>query len=312
MRMFRLLAGGFLALALLSGAAPGSAAGTATRVAADDAPVAVPALVSRVTDTTGTFSAAQKSALEQTLAEFERRKGSQIAVLVVASTKPEAIEQYAIRVAEQWKLGRKGIDDGLLLLIAKNDQRIRIEVGRGLEGPIPDVIAKRIIREIIAPHFVAGDFYAGIDDGVHRIIAIIDGEPLPPPPQRNAARNGGHGGGASEWNSMLTIGFVLIVVAGGILTRIMGKVAGSGTVAAIAAAVAWVLLGGLIAAVVVGIISFIFALIMGSGGGGMGRGGGWGMGGGGFSGGGGFGGGGGFSGGGGDFGGGGASGSWGN
>jgi uncharacterized protein len=301
MRMCRKLAGGWFAICVLLAAAFG---GAYAAPAADEGLTPVPPLVSRVTDLTGTITAAQKSALEQELADFERRKGSQIVVLIVGSTKPEAIEQYSIRVAEQWKPGRKGVDDGLLLLVAKNDQRIRIEVGRGLEGPIPDVIAKRVIKEVIAPHFVAGDFFGGIEDGVQRLIGLIDGEKLPPPKQRGKPQQDG-----GDWQSMLSAGFIFIVVAGAMLTKMFGRVAGSGIVGLIAGAIAWVVIGGLLAVVFVAVIGFIAALVMGSGGG-------WGHGGGiGYGGGGGWGGSGGsaggFSGGGGDFGGGGASGSWG-
>jgi uncharacterized protein len=297
MRIARRLFG---VLALLAGfaAAPGFAATTG------DGLVPIPP-VARVTDLTNTLSPAQKNSLGQTLAEFEQRKGSQIAVLMLPSTKPEEIEQYGIRVAEQWKLGRKDIADGIILLVAKDDHRVRIEVGRGLEGPVPDVTANRVIREIIAPHFLNGDFYGGIEDGVQRLIGLVDGEKLPPPPP-SASRSHRSSGG-SDMNSLLSIGFVLIFVVGGLLVRMMGRVAGSGAVGIIAAIAAWVIIGGLLAAIGAGGIGFIAALLFGSGFGGPGLGGwGFGGGGGGFGGGGG----GGFSGGGGDFGGGGASGSW--
>src|SRR6185295_10628044 len=118
---------------------------------------------------------------EQKLAAFEARKGSQIAVLIVPTTRPEAIEPYSIRVVEQWKLGRKGVDDGALLLVAKNDRALRIEVGYGLEGVLPDATANRIIEDIIVPRFKTGDLYAGVDAGVDAMIKVVDGEPLPPP-----------------------------------------------------------------------------------------------------------------------------------
>src|ERR1700750_2107115 len=151
------------------------------------ADVAVPVLTARVTDQTGTLSAADTAALEQKLKDFESRKGSQIAVLIVPTTQPEDIAQYSIRVAEQWKLGRKGIDDGALLIVAKDDRRLRIEVGYGLEGALNDATANRIISEIITPKFKQGDFVGGINAGVDRMISVIDGEPLPapkPPQQR--------------------------------------------------------------------------------------------------------------------------------
>ena len=137
------------------------------------ADVAVPPLHSRVTDLTGTLDAQQKSTLEQTLTAFERRKGSQIAVLLVPTTQPESIEDYAVRVEEKWKLGRKGVDDGVLLVIAKNDRKLRIEVGYGLEGVLNDATAKRIISEDIAPRFKQGEFYGGITAGVERMLSLI-------------------------------------------------------------------------------------------------------------------------------------------
>lgn len=143
------------------------------------ADVAVPVLTGRVVDQTGTLSADAVARLDQKLKAFEARKGSQIAVLIVPTTQPEAIEQFSIRVAEAWKIGRKKIDDGAILLVAKNDRKLRIEVGYGLEGALPDVTAKRIIDEIITPKFKTGDFDGGIEAGVDRMIGVIDGEPLP-------------------------------------------------------------------------------------------------------------------------------------
>src|SRR5580692_4943383 len=149
------------------------------------ADVAVPPLSGRVVDQTGTLSSGDIASLTQTLKDFQARKGSQIAVLIVPTTEPETIEQYSIRVAEAWKIGRKKIDDGALLVIAKNDRKLRIEVGYGLEGALTDVTSRRIIDEEIAPKFKAGDFAGGISDGVDRIIGIVNGEPLPPPPVRS-------------------------------------------------------------------------------------------------------------------------------
>jgi len=150
------------------------------------AQVAVPPLKGRVNDLTGTLSARQRAALEQTLAEFEARKGAQIAVLLVPSTQPEPVQQFAVRVQESWKLGRKGVDDGVLLAIAKDDRELHIEVGYGLEGPLPDAIAKRIVEEEIVPRFRREDFYGGIRAGTDRLMRVIEGEPLPAPPRRPA------------------------------------------------------------------------------------------------------------------------------
>lgn len=148
---------------------------------AASAEVDVPALRARVTDLTNTLSPQQRGQLEQRLAAFEQQKGSQIAVLLLPTTQPETIEQYGIRVVDQWQLGRKGVDDGALILLAKADRTVRIEVGRGLEGVIPDAVANRVVEEIMIPHFREGDFYGGIAAGVARVIRLVDGEPLPEP-----------------------------------------------------------------------------------------------------------------------------------
>src|ERR1700737_961092 len=148
------------------------------------ADVAVPPLTGRVVDQTGTLSSGDIDRLTQTLKNLELRKGSQVAVLIVPTTQPETIEQFSIRVADAWKIGRKKIDDGAILVVAKDDRRLRIEVGYGLEGALPDVTTKRIIDEIITPKFRSGDFSGGISAGVDRIIGVIDGEPLPAPEPR--------------------------------------------------------------------------------------------------------------------------------
>ena len=264
------------------------------------ADVAIPPLKARVTDLTATLSSQQQAALEQTLAAFEARKGSQIAVLVVPTTQPEAVEQYAVRVEEAWKLGRKGIDDGVLLLIAKDDRKLRIEVGYGLEGALNDATAKRIIADEITPRFKQGDFYGGINAGVERMIKVIDGEPLPPPKSRAQTASRG-----VDVNSLLFIGFILVFVVGGVLRAIFGRFLGAGIVGGIAGFIAWTFGGALLIGIIAAVIAFIVSLLGGARGGF----GGGGFGGGGFSSGG-FGGGGGFSGGGGGSGGGGSSGSW--
>src|SRR6266436_648769 len=152
------------------------------------ADVAVPPLSGRVVDTTGTLSSGDIAAQSQRLLDFQKRKGSQIAVLIVPTTAPETIEQYSIRAAEAWKIGRKKIDDGALLVVAKDDRKLRIEVGYGIEGALTDVTSKRIIDEIITPRFRNGDFAGGISAGVNRIIRVVDGEPLPAPtrPQQDS------------------------------------------------------------------------------------------------------------------------------
>jgi uncharacterized protein len=143
--------------------------------------VEIPKLSSRVTDTTATLTAEQAQALESKLAAFEAKKGSQIAVLIVPTTQPEDIAEFGIKVLDLWRIGRKGVDDGLIFIIAKDDRKLRLEVGYGLEGVIPDAIAKRIIAETITPYFKNGDFVGGVDAGVDQIISLIDGEQLPEP-----------------------------------------------------------------------------------------------------------------------------------
>ena len=145
------------------------------------ADVPLPALTARVTDLTGTLAPQQRRDLETRLAAFEQTKGSQIAVVIVPTTRPETIEQYGIRIADAWKLGRGGVDDGLIILMAKNDRTLRIEVGRGLEGVIPDAVANRIIEDVMVPYFRQGDFHGGLSAGIDRLTRLIDGEPLPKP-----------------------------------------------------------------------------------------------------------------------------------
>ncbi|MBS0375596.1 MAG: TPM domain-containing protein [Proteobacteria bacterium] len=276
--------------------------------AAAHAEVAIPP-VARVTDLTGTLSAAQQAALSEKLAAFEARKGSQIVVLLVPTTEPEDIAQYGIRVAEAWKIGRKGaagqaIDDGVILLVAKNDRRMRIEVGTGLEGAVTDLAANRILAEYLQPAFRAGDFYGGIDRALDKLIGLVDGEPLPPP---KAARRGGRPGG----ESVLMIALVLGLFAGPVLRAMLGRPVGATATGGAAGYLTYLLAGAVPLAIVAGLGAFFVTLIGGLGGGRWTSGGfGGGLGGGGFGGGFGGGGGGGFSGGGGGFSGGGASGSW--
>ncbi len=271
--------------------------------AADE--VAVPPLQARVTDLTATLTPEQASTLEGDLAQFEAAHGSQIAILIVPTTQPEAIEQYSLRVAEAWKIGRKGVADGVIVLVAKNDRKLRIEVGRGLEGALPDAIAKRIVAEVIGPRFKADDFYGGLRAGVARIESVLQGEALPPP---RGASNGRQGGARPDYGNWLVIGLVVATVLGGILSRVMGRLGGSTTTAGIVGGLAWFVTTSALSAVIAAVLVFFFALVSGGRGGGLGGIGG--LGGLGGFGGGGSSGGGGFSGGGGDFGGGGASGSW--
>jgi len=249
----------FAALAVLSGAAR--------------ADVPVPVLNARVTDLTGTLNAQQKSDLESRIAAYEARRGSQIAVLLLPTTKPEEIEQYSIRVADAWKIGRKGVDDGLILIVAKDDRRVRIEIGYGLEGAIPDSVARRVIDERITPRFREGDFYGGVRDGVDQLIKLAEGEKLPPPASSPAGRVG-----SADPMQLLIPAFFFILIGGGLLKAILGRVPGSLVTGAGLGLIAWLLFGLSIAALAA-LIGFVLAFIN------AGTSSGWSSGGGGFSGG---------------------------
>jgi uncharacterized protein len=292
-----------LAVSAIAFAQPASLAATA-------APAPVPALAGRVTDLTGTLSAAERQALDAKLAAWEQASGNQLVVLLVPTTKPEVIEAYSIRVAEAWKIGRKGRDNGAIFLIAKNDHQMRIEVGYGLEGVLTDITSHRIIDETVAPLFREGKFAEGVNAGVDRIIAVVNsGEPLSP--VSRAAPAGSKSG--VDLQSLLVLLLVVVPVVGSILSRIFGRALGSTVGGGVIGIGAWLVAGSIAIGIGAGVIAFLVMLLF-SAAGGLGRSGGmWfpmggGFGGGGF-GGGGFGGGG-FSGGGGSFGGGGASGSW--
>lgn len=273
---------------------------------------AIPTLDAPVIDTTGTLGADHKQKLQQQALALQGRKGSQLQILMIASTQPETIEQYTQRVFDQWRLGRKGIDDGVLLVVAKNDRSVRIQPGYGLEGAIPDAVAKRIIEDYLIPRFRAGDFGGGIVIASALLVKLIDGEALPAPAGSNTtAANSA----AGNWLNGLFAAFVVANIVRGALrvapAGMRGLVAGGA-----AAVLAFVFSSLLVVAVIAGVFGLIYGLLPASSGsryarrqdwgGGFGDGG---FGGGGF--GGGFGGGGGgFGGGGGSSGGGGASGRW--
>ena len=266
------------------------------------AQVAVPPLTGRVVDQTATLTREQQATLEQTLQAFEARKGSQIAVLIVPTSAPETVEQYALRVVDQWKLGRKKVDDGALLVVAKNDRTLRIEVGYGLEGALTDATSQRIISETITPRVKEGDFYGGISAGVDQMIRVVDGEPLPAPSGKAA-------GSMVGIQQYVPVILILVLVAGGLFRAVLGRFPGALATGGAVAVVAWLLAGAVSTALVAGVIALLFTLL-GGGMAGMGVGHRGGFGTGGFAGGGFGGGGGGFGGGGGGFGGGGSSGRW--
>ncbi len=263
--------------------------------------LAVPPLTGPVVDKAGLLQPAQAEQLDRRLREFSQTHGSQIAVLIVQTTQPESIEQYSIRVFDAWKLGRKEANDGILIVVAARDHKLRIDTGYGLEGAIPDAIAKRIVAETISPKFRAGDPYAGLVAGVEQIGKLIEGEHLQAQAQSNGQQGGqGNGGNFSQ---LLVIGIVAASIVGGILSMMFGRFFGSLATAGVVGAIAWFMSGSLLVLLASGLIVFLYVLVTG------GRGGMRGMGGGGF-GGGSWGGGGGWSGGGGSAGGGGASGDW--
>lgn len=271
--------------------------------------VAVPALTSPVIDTTGTLTVGQVQQLTQQALALQQRKGSQLQVLVIASTQPETIEQYTQRVFDQWKLGRKGVDDAVMLVVAKDDRRARIQPGYGLEGAIPDAIANRVIQEYLAPKFRAGDYGGGILDATAQLTKLIDGEPLPAPvsDHREPSSNGG-----GDWIFALFAAFIAASFVRGVLGK-APKVVRSVATGGVAGVVALLVSSLLPLAGFAGVIGLVYGLMPVSAGryarhGGWGGFGGGGLGGG--SGGGFGGGGGGWSGGGGMSGGGGASGSW--
>jgi uncharacterized protein len=220
------------------------------------AEVAVPPLSGRVVDQTGTLSSGDIASLTQALKNLEARKGSQVAVLIVPTTAPETIEQYAIRVAEAWKIGRKKIDDGALLVVAKNDRKLRIEVGYGLEGALNDVTAKRIIDEIITPRFRNGDIAGGVSAGVDRIIAVINGEKLPAPepwqPQTSDLLN--------HIDPLNPFFIFALFIVGAVLRTMLGRLIGAAATGGIVGLLAWLVAGSLAASMILALIAFVITM----------------------------------------------------
>ena len=281
----------------------------------------VPALSGRVVDGAGLLTAAQRGALDAKLAAFEAQAGPQIVLLLVASSQPEDIASYAQRVADAWKIGRREVGDGLLLVVARDDRRVRIEVAKALEGAVPDLAARQIIDRDITPAFKKADYAGGLNAAVDSLIARVRGEGLPEPKARGG-QTGPLGQIGLDWQQLGIFLFIAVPVLGAVLTVILGRKLGAVATAGGAGALVWwfttslliTALSGLAALVLVGVLGIGAAGRRGSraGFGGLGGMGGLGgLGGGGSWGGGGSGDGGGFSsGGGGDFGGGGASGDW--
>ncbi|SHG13618.1 TPM domain-containing protein [Bradyrhizobium erythrophlei] len=224
------------------------------------ADVAVPPLTGRVVDQTGTLSSADINSLTQTLRALELRKGSQVAVLIVPTTEPEAIEQYSIRVAEAWKIGRKKIDDGALLVVAKNDHKLRIEVGYGLEGALNDVTARRIIDEIITPKFRSGDFAGGVSAGVARMIGVIDGEPLPAPAPTAPWHADSDSALFQFLNPLNPFTIIFILLLGGAFRHLFGRLFGSVATGGLIGFLVWFIFGSLILSALAALVVSVFAM----------------------------------------------------
>ena len=272
----------------------------------------VPTLAARVLDATGTLSSTEKSELETKLSDFETSKGSQVVVLMVPTTQPEDIVSYAIRVANAWKIGRREVGDGVLIVVAKGDRKVRIEVAKSLEGAIPDLAAKRIIDDAITPNFKTGAYAAGLNAAVDQVIARIKGEALPAPSAKSTARGLLDG---FDWYDLAIFLFFAVPIGGSVLSRVVGRKLGALVVGGGVGAVALLITSSMLIAAIAAFLALVFTLFSnfsrlgsGMGTGGFGSGG-WSQGSGGSSSssssGGGF-----SSGGGGDFGGGGASGDW--
>lgn len=219
------------------------------------ADVAVPQLTGRVVDRTGTLSSGDIAALSQKLSDFETKKGSQIAVLIVPTTDPETIEQFSIRVAEAWKIGRKKVDDGAILVVAKNDRHLRIEVGYGLEGALTDVTSRRIIDEVITPKFREDDFAGGISAGVDRMMRVVDGEPLPVPSRSVNFAN------LDEIGPMVPVALFASLVVGGFLRALLGRLLGSVATGSVIAILALLIIGSAGWALLAGIVGFVLSFI---------------------------------------------------
>src|SRR5450755_2418344 len=257
-----------LAAAAAVAAAMVSVAGAVTWDANKDGLRPIPALTSHVTDVTNTLSASERQTLDSKLSAWETRTTNQLAVLVVPTTAPETIDDYGIRVADAWKIGQKGDDNGAIFIVAKDDKRMRIEVGYGFEGVLTDVTSRRIIGETIAPYFKQGQFGAGINAGVDRIIEVIGkGEPLPADtPKRAAPRH------SFDYGNLLIILLVAVPIVGTILRSMFGNIGGSAIGAGVAGTVAWFVAGSLLIAGGAAVVAFIIIIFSMFGGG---RGGGW-------------------------------------
>ncbi|MFA7282121.1 MAG: TPM domain-containing protein [Sterolibacterium sp.] len=239
------------------------ALGLFSALAMADSLVQVPPLTGHVVDTAGLLQAPQAEALAQRLRQFELQHGSQIVVLIVSTVQPESIEQYSMRVFDAWKIGRKQANDGVLLLVAVRDRKLRIDTGYGLEGAIPDAIAKRIVADTIAPRFKAGDPYAGLQAGVEQILKLIEGEQLPAASPSGKQAQSGDG----QFGELLVLGIVAATIVGGVLSLVLGRFFGSLATAGIVAALIWFMTASMIVMIGSAVLVFLYVLVTGGRGG---------------------------------------------
>lgn len=217
----------------------------------------VPSLTAHAIDSTGTLDAAQLKALDDKLAAFEQSSGSQLVVLMISTTQPEDIASFANRVGNDWKIGRKDVGDGVLLLVAKTDRKVRIEVAKALEGAVPDLAAKQVIDEAITPRFKTGDFAGGLDAGVEQLMARIRGESLPAPPQR--ASNDGNSDGFG-WTDLAILLFIAVPIAASVARRLLGPKVGAFSMTGVVFVVAYIVTTSLVIAVLAGLAAFVITL----------------------------------------------------
>ena len=214
----------------------------------------VPALTAHVMDQTATLTLAQKEALEARLAAFEQSRGAQVVFLIVPTTQPEDIAAYAQRIGDSWKIGRQGIGDGLLLVVAKNDRKVRIETTKALEGAIPDLAASQIIETAITPRFKQGDFAGGLDAAAEQIMARISGENLPEPTQDDS-------GEGFDWSDLAVFVFLLVPIGARMLLGMLGRKMGAMVIGGVVGVLAGFLTSSLLVGFLAAVAGMVFALI---------------------------------------------------
>jgi len=222
---------------------------------------AIPALQARVTDLTGTLDAAQYARLEGRLAAFEAEGGTQIVILLVPTTQPEDIASYANRVFNIWKPGRQGVGDGLLLVVAKQDRKVRVEVARALEGAIPDLAAKQVIDEFLTPRFRQGDFAGGLEQASEQFMRLIRGEALPPP---SAAARPAPGRDGVDWMDFGVLAFIIVPLLGSLARRLLGRKLGTLATGGVVGFIAFGLTASLLLALLAALVAMLLTFLAGS------------------------------------------------